>query len=111
MKVGELLEKWGRTATEQRTVDFYSVKLPLHDAARVRALAEMFPGKSETDIITELLSSALDELEGSLPYRQGDKVIAEDDFGDPIFEDAGLTPRFKELALLVSAVPRGCADR
>ena len=28
---------------------------------------------------------------------QGEKVIAEDEFGDPIYEDAGLTPRFIEL--------------
>lgn len=49
-------------------------------------------------IITELLSAALDTLEAALPYEQGERIIAEDECGDPIYEDIGPTPRFLRLA-------------
>ena len=71
--------------------------VPVDDAARVEALAELFPGNSTDALITDLLSKALDELEASMPYVPGDNVIREDEFGDPIYEDVGLTPRFLEL--------------
>ena len=29
--------------------------------------------------------------------KPGDKIIREDDHGDPIYEDTGMTPRFLEL--------------
>jgi hypothetical protein len=48
-------------------------------------------------LIGELLSAALDELQAAMPYVPGERVISEDEMGDPIFEDAGLTPRFMEL--------------
>ena len=49
-------------------------------------------------VITDLLSASLDELEASMPYVAGERVIREDDHGDPIYEDTGPTPRFLELA-------------
>ena len=49
-------------------------------------------------IITELLSAALDTLEAALPYEQGERIIAEDECGDPIYEDVGPTPHFLMLA-------------
>jgi hypothetical protein len=67
------------------------------DAARLHALAEMFPGRTREQIITDLLSAALQEVAAVMPYVQGTKVISTDEQGDPIYEDAGLTPRFAEL--------------
>lgn len=98
MKFRELLETWERSAGERRTPKIYSVRLPVHDAAKLATLAEMFPGRSEQDIITDLLSAALDELEAAFPYVPGNRVVAEDEHGDPIYEDTGLTPRFQTLA-------------
>ncbi|EAR21877.1 hypothetical protein [Nitrococcus mobilis] len=97
MKFRELLETWERSAGERRTLEVYSVRLPVHDAAKLAALAEMFPGRSEQDIITDLLSTALDEIEAAFPYVPGDRIVAEDEQGDPIYEDTGLTPRFQSL--------------
>lgn len=71
MKIEHLIHQWEREAMTPRTQRSYAVRLPLHDAARIAALAEMFPGRSEPDIITDLLLAALDELEGSLPYVPG----------------------------------------
>lgn len=97
MNVIDVLKQWKRQDGESRTVQEYAVHLPLHQAAEVHALAEMFPGRTETQIITDLLSAALDELEAALPYVQGERIIAEDEFGDPMYEDVGPTPRFQEL--------------
>ena len=107
MRIKELLREWDQKARSPRTVEEYAVRLPLRDAARIHALAEMYPGRRPEDIITDLLSAALDELEESLPYVPGTRVIAEDEFDDPIYEDTGPTPR---LVLLTRKYERLLAD-
>jgi hypothetical protein len=97
MKVKDLIHEWEREGSERQTAQKYSIHLPNYDAARIHALEEMYPGRSVTQIITDLLSAALDELEEAFPYIQGEKVTAEDEYGDPVYGDAGLTPRFIAL--------------
>lgn len=98
MQVKELVQHWRSEAGEPRTDREYSLRLPLYDAAKVAALTEMFPGLTEERILTDLLSAALDDLGASFAYVRGDRVVAHDEEGDPIYEDAGLTPRFHELS-------------
>jgi hypothetical protein len=93
----ELLDAWRHDATVPRTASEYAVRLPVDDAARVLALAELFPGRTTEQIITELLGVALQEVAAAMPYVAGKKVISTDDQGDPVYEDAGPTPRFAEL--------------
>jgi hypothetical protein len=97
MKVRELLSMWENTARGALTPEQFSVRLPVEDAAKIRALAEMYPRRSEQEIVTDLLSAALIELESSLPYQRGDRVVALDEEGDPLYEDVGPTPRFLNL--------------
>ena len=97
MSFKELLDNWRDTAAEPRTATQYAVRLPLDDAARLQALAEMFPGRTPEQIITELLGTALQELGTAMPYVPGKKVISTDEQGDPVYEDSGPTPRFMEL--------------
>ena len=97
MSFKELLESWRDTAAEPRTVTQYAVRLPLDDAARLQALAEMFPGRSAEQLITDLLGAALQELGTAMPYIPGKKVISTDEQGDPVYADEGPTPRFMEL--------------
>jgi hypothetical protein len=98
MRVKDLVKEWERKAGAPRTAEEYAVRLPLHDAARIHALAEMYPGRRREDIITDLLAAALDDLEAALPYVPGKRVIAQDDHDDPIYEDTGPTPRLTALA-------------
>ena len=58
----------------------------------------MYPGRTREEIITDLLSVALQELQAAMPYVRGDRVISTDEQGDPVYEDAGQTPRFIELS-------------
>lgn len=97
MSYKELLDAWAAEQKPLTTTETYEVQLPLDDAARLHALVDMFPGAERERIITDLLSAAFDQLEASIPYIPGSKVIQEDDHGDPIYEDTGLTPRFLEL--------------
>lgn len=97
MKFSELLKEWERHSAGPLTADEYLVRLPLRDAARIRALAELFPLRTESQIITDLLRAALDEVQAAFPYVEGADVIEEDEFGDPVYEDAGAMPRFLHL--------------
>ena len=94
----ELLDSWRQSAAAPRTARTYSVRLPVDDAAQLAALADMFPGRTPEQLITELLSAGLKELAAAMPYVAGTRVISTDDHGDPVYEDVGPTPRFMELA-------------
>jgi predicted DNA-binding protein len=94
----ELLDSWRERAAAPRTAKTYAVRLPVDDAARLAALAEMFPGRAPEQLITELLGAALKEIAAAMPYIAGKRVISTDEQGDPLYEDVGPTPRFMELS-------------
>ena len=98
MSFKELLESWRERAAAPRAARTYAVRLPLDDAAQLAALAEMFPGRTAEQLITELLAAALKEMAAAMPYVPGARVISTDEQGDPLYEDAGPMPRFLELA-------------
>lgn len=98
MKIRELTQNWEKTAKGRVTRNTYDVHLSLEDAARLEALHEMYPKRRIEDLITDLLSAALEELEASLPYQAGTKVISVDELGDPLYDDVGPTPRYLELS-------------
>ena len=98
MKPADLLAYWQKTATGEVTTATFNVRLPLEEAAKVRALQEMYPKRTEEQLIGELLSAALFELEESMPYVAGSKVISHDEEGDPLYEDTGPTRQFLALA-------------
>ena len=97
MPFTKIIERWRATPEIVLTKSHYSIRLNSEDATRVEALAELFPGLNAETVISDLLSAALDATEEALPYKAGKKVIRDDEFGDPIFEDVGLTPRYVEL--------------
>lgn len=98
MNLKELASTWETSALGELTKDSYEVRLPLEDAAKINALSEMYPKRTKEQIISELLSAALVELETSFPYVQGAKVVTTDEEGDPVFEDVGPTPSYLALA-------------
>jgi hypothetical protein len=97
MKIKALLDHWTQTRVPAKTATDYAVRLPIDDAARLHALADLYPGVTMEQLITDLLSSGLQELEGALPYEPGTKVISRDEQGDPIYEDIGPTPKYLTL--------------
>lgn len=97
MNTKQLISLWEAQASGPIAEESFSIKLPLNDTAKIMALSEMFPGRTQEQIITELLAAALNEIEAGFPYIQGTKVISTDDHGDPIYEDIGHTPLFEQL--------------
>lgn len=98
MRIAELIQRWNKGELARTSVRAYSVDLPLRDAARIEALHLMYPECSESQLMADLIRAALDELEVAMPYIPGQRIIAEDDYGDPIYEDLGPTPQFYSLS-------------
>ena len=98
MRIRELAKHWEQNAKGHLTPTRNHIHLDVESAARLAALTEMYPKHHIEELLGELLGAALDELEASLPYVQGSKVVASDEQGDPLYEDIGLTPRFLALS-------------
>lgn len=110
MRFAKLLKTWDREAAAELAEEVYEVQFPLEEAAKLESLAELFPLRTREQLITELLAAALDEMVESFPYVQGQKVIARDEEGDPIYEDVGYTPRFLEAVQKHMKRLRGAGD-
>ncbi|GGJ82083.1 pilin assembly protein [Pseudomonas matsuisoli] len=98
MKIRELTQHWEESSRAQSTAHTYSLRLDIESAARIEALCELYPSRTREALLAELVQSALEELEESFPYVEGDNVQSRDEMGDPMYEDVGLTPRFLELS-------------
>ncbi|MGH8440551.1 MAG: pilin assembly protein [Pseudomonas sp.] len=98
MKIRELARHWEQNAKGRLSPTGHVLHLDVESAARLAALAEMYPKRRPEELLGELLGAALEELEASFPYIQGQQVIATDEEGDPLYEDIGPTPRFLALS-------------
>jgi type VI protein secretion system component VasK len=97
MKIRQLVHHWQSTLDNDTPKTRLQFDIPIHDAARLAALADLFPALKAENILAELLHSALDEVQEAFPYVKGKKQISEDEIGNPIYEDDGYTPRFLNL--------------
>lgn len=97
MRIQAMVDQWEANNRGEKTQRTFTIKLPLKQAAQLMALREMYPDCSEEQMLTDLIGAALDELKEALPYEAGTVKIAEDEYGDPIFADNGLTPKFISL--------------
>ena len=98
MRIRDLLRIWADESAEPVSSHEYRLHLSVYDAAKVAALCEMFPGRTQEQILAELIGAALNELQGAMPYQAGSRVQMVDEEGDPVYEDVGLTRRLHELA-------------
>lgn len=98
MKIRELAKHWEDCAKGRLTKTGYAVHLDVEAAARLAAIADMYPKRSAEELLGELIGAALEELEASFPYIQGQHVVATDEEGNPLYEDVGPTPRFLALS-------------
>lgn len=70
MKVTDLPKHWQDAKKPTDRTHDYNLRLPLEDAARVAALAEMYPDRSEADILNDMIAAALDDLAESTPLKE-----------------------------------------
>jgi hypothetical protein len=96
MKTQPLLERWQFLSRPAAPGARLQVDVALQDVARLKALAEMYPGCAVEAMLADLIHVALDDLEASFPFVNGPQ-IGEDECGDPVHADIGPTPRFLAL--------------
>ena len=97
MKIEQLIDQWQALPKETFEGEDFVIKISHSEAARIEAIKELYSGLSTQMVVHQLLVSALNSFEEALPYVQGSKIIGEDEFGDPIFEDIGDTPKYIKL--------------
>lgn len=67
MKTQHLHDIWSSPDNSRLTSKQFSFRLPVHLAAKIAALSDIYPQKNRTQIVADLLSAALDDLEKNLP--------------------------------------------
>jgi hypothetical protein len=87
MKASSLHDVWASPDNSRLTPKQFSFRLPIHVAAKIGALCEIYPQKSRTQIIADLLTSALDELEQNLPMALGDPIGGEHEYIERMVAD------------------------
>lgn len=70
MKVTDLPKHWQQDKQAVERTHDYNLRLPLEDAARVAALAEMYPDRTEAEILNDMIAAALDDLAESTPLKE-----------------------------------------
>lgn len=110
MSIKQLVSHWEENARGALADDTYAVHLSRDDAARIDALVEMYPKRTKEQIISELVSAALSELECSFPYIASNEVASLDEFGDPIYKDDGPTSKFQNLTRKHLTCYKGAAN-
>jgi hypothetical protein len=96
VKPADLGKVWGGPDNSRLTRKQQSFRLPVQVAAKIEALCELFPNKTKTQIVGDLLATALEELMPGLsePGRQ----LYEDPEHGPICEEVGPVLEFRRLA-------------
>jgi len=77
MEEKDLLKGWGLLQPKRIMSDQMSIRLPVDVWVRVLALCQMFPGRTRTQIIGDLLSSALERVPSGLSNKpeEGEKAV------------------------------------
>ncbi|MFO7528534.1 MAG: hypothetical protein R6W86_06980 [Marinobacter sp.] len=76
MKVTDLPRHWEKDKKPVERTHDYNLRLPLEDAARIAALAELYPDRTEADILNDMIGAALDDLVRQSPIK--DKLESKD---------------------------------
>lgn len=94
MKASELVASWSSHDNKRLTSKQVSIRLPVHIAARVFGLCDMFPNKTRTDIIADLLNSSLEELEKTFSHQYSEDDEIDVINGMAIYPDIGSYGRY-----------------
>ena len=97
MKPADLHKVWSAPDNSRLTGKQQSFRLPVHVAAKIQALCDIFPNKTKTEIVGDLLATALEEVIENLPVSAGVPRGA-DDQGRPYFDEEGTRAQFRTYA-------------
>jgi hypothetical protein len=77
MKPEDLVKVWDAPDHSKLTPKQISIRLPILAAARIEAFCEMYPSKTKSQIIADLIATALDQVVEALPSKKG-KLLGPD---------------------------------
>lgn len=97
MKSADLHKVWGAPDNSRLTAKQQSFRLPVHVAAKINALCDLYPTKTKTEIVGDLLAAALVEAIAHLPSERGKQVDEDSELG-AIYEVHGPVKEFRRLA-------------
>ena len=81
MDTRNLRASWKAPENGQLTKQQLSFRLPIDVAAKLFALEQLYPGRTRTQIVSDLLSLALNDFEEQLPFHAAQYRSKEN--GDP----------------------------
>jgi hypothetical protein len=90
--IKKMLADWELRSTHVKEQVSTKIVLNKRDLIKVEALAEAYKLPA-SDLLADLINTALREIAEQMPYVAGDKVIRVEE-GDPIYEDVGRTPEY-----------------
>lgn len=97
MEPKDLIKVWEAPDHSKLTPKQISLRLPIQVAAKISALCEMYPRKTKTEVIGDLLATALDQFADGLDSEEGEYLFSRPDTGEKEYEDFGPKARFYEL--------------
>ncbi len=110
MKTQHLHDIWSSPDNSRLVSKQFSFRLPVHIAAKIAALGDLYPQKNRTQIVADLLTAALDDLEKNLPQALGERLSDEEEHYqkmgaeqsgyeyEPSYILGGARGRFRDLA-------------
>jgi hypothetical protein len=93
-----LVAIWSAPDNTRLTSKQYTFRLPTHVAAKLHALGDMYPAKTRTQIVADLLTSALANIEQGMPFHEGEVLATIPGTHEEVREMLGPRVRFCELA-------------
>lgn len=98
-------EQWSKPDNSNLTAKQFSFRLPVHIAAKLGALCDLYPTRNRTQIVADLLDLAINEVERTLPMELGDQFgTPTTDTGETVHHLAGIRAEFRERANEVYAI-------
>lgn len=97
-KASELHGFWSLPDNSRLTSKQYSYRHPVHVAAKIAALCEMYPQKTRTEIVGDLLATAIDDLVSGMPFVEGREIGTDPETGETYYDDVGPRTQFWKLA-------------
>jgi len=95
MKTKDLITLWSAPDPPRLAPKQISIRLPILVSAKIAALCDMYPKKTKTEIIGDLLTTALEQLESTLPSRKGQFWENDPESGEPLYHDVGVCADFR----------------
>lgn len=100
MKTNDLVTIWSAPDPPRLTPKQLSIRVPMLVSAKISALLELYPKKTKTDIIGDLLITALEMLEKELPMNmltEGKEPVSFDELGEGLFMYFGTRKDYFQL--------------